>query len=120
MQVDKFTMDKNIVSWSLGDKQISIEINDLKDAHLYAKGKTVLALAGEGNYPSTLLGYNVDGTKKFEVAAPEGFIFSYLTEHPEFGIAVVCGGNEKIDGWYDWHFAIDVKTGKLTRHCPAY
>jgi hypothetical protein len=120
MQIGELTVDKDIVSWSFSNKPVSIKINHLKDACLYAKGKTVLALAGEGNYPSTLLGYNVDGTPKFEVTAPAGYIFSYITEHPEVGVAVVCGGNEKVDGWYDWHFAIDTKTGKLTRHCPAY
>jgi hypothetical protein len=57
---------------------------------------------------------------KNNLTATTGFIFSYLTRHPEIGIAVVCGRNEKVDGWYNWYFAIDVKIGKLTSHCPAY
>lgn len=120
MKVEKFAVDKNIVSWKLGDNQVSIEIDNLEGAYLYLEGKTVLALTGEGNSPPKLIGYSIYGTRKFEVAAPGGFAFSYITRHPEVGVAVVCGGNEKVDGWYDWHFAIDVKTGKLTRHYPAY
>ncbi|NLP14220.1 MAG: hypothetical protein GX383_07095 [Clostridium sp.] len=120
MEVKNFTVNKNVISWELNDGKISIAIDWLKNAYLYSKGKTILVLVGQVDFPSSLLGYSVDGKKKFEVAAPEGFVFSYITAHPEVGVCVVCGGKEKIDGWYDWHFAIDVKIGKLTRHCPAY
>lgn len=52
--------------------------------------------------------------------APESFTLSYLTHHPELGVAVVAGANERIDGWYDWHFGCDVEKTILFRHCPAY
>jgi len=117
LKVDKST---NTISWYLDKKPIKIVCENLDSAKLFSKFKIVIALVGSGNYPSNLIGFSVEGNTKFEIKAPEGFVFSYLTEHPTAGIAVVCGGNEKTDGWYDWYYAVDPKTGKLTKHCPAY
>ncbi|CAM2010605.1 hypothetical protein [Acanthopleuribacter pedis] len=61
-----------------------------------------------------------DGRLMFQVKAPEGFSISYLANHPDAAAAVVCGADEKVDGWYDWHFAIDPKNGSLKRISPAY
>lgn len=66
----------SIISWCLNGKQIAIKCNNLHDARLFLSEETILALAGEGEFPSILFGFSIDGSKKFEVSPPEGFLFS--------------------------------------------
>jgi hypothetical protein len=122
MKYDNFSADKenNVISWQIDGELIFIECPDLDNAYLFPKANLILALVGKGNYPSTLIGFSEKGTRKFEVNAPEEFEFSYLTEHPTAGIAVVCVADKRIDGWMDWHFSVNPSTGELKRHCPAY
>lgn len=116
----KINKDAGIITWNANGNSVAVSCENLDGAYLYSKIETVLVLSGAGDFPTDLFGYSADGIKIFEKEAPEGFVFSYITEHPTAGIAVVCGGKEKIDGWYDWHFSVDPSTGKLSRHCPAY
>ena len=64
--------------------------------------------------------FNKRGEIVANLEEPENFFFSYLTHHPKVGFAVVASTNEKVEGWYDWHFGIDFTNRKLFRHCPAY
>lgn len=56
----------------------------------------------------------------FVIEAPKNFSFSYLVKHPNASVAVVCGGDQAVEGWYDWHFSINPKNGSLERLAPAY
>ena len=122
MGFENFLVDKNnnAITWQFNGELISVACQDLDNAYLFSKNNLILALVGKKNYPEMLIGFNEKGTRKFEVNAPEGFQFAYLTEHPTAGVAVVCGSDERVDGWMDWHFAVDPVTGELKRHCPAY
>lgn len=122
MKFKNFSADKenNVISWRIDGELVSIECPDLDSAHLFTKVNLVIALVGQGSYPSKLIGFSEKGVRKFEVDAPKGFEFSYLTEHPTAGVAVVCVANQRIDGWMDWHFSVNPSTGELKRHCPAY
>jgi hypothetical protein len=122
MNIDRFVVDtkESTISWSLNGTPVSVNCPNLEGARLFPKSDIVLAISGENGLCTTLVGFSVEGMRKFEVAAPEGFLFSYLIEHVTAGIAVVCAGEKYIEGWYDWHFAVDPSSGKLSRHCPAY
>jgi hypothetical protein len=111
---------KNRINWNNNGVPVSVSCEFPSSAQLFASWRVVLVLAGAAEFPTVLLGFALDGKKIFEKEPPEGFVFSYLTEHPTAGLAVVCGGKERIDGWYDWHFVVDPSTGELTKHCPAY
>ena len=122
MKLENFSVDKsnNTVSWKVNGELVEIECKNLDSAHLFSEANLVLTLVGKESYPSTLIGFSIKGTQKFEVNAPKGFEFSYLTEHPTAGVSVVCIADQRIDGWMDWHFSINPSTGELKRHCPAY
>lgn len=116
----KYDLDTDTISLCLDEKQISILCKNLKNAYLYKKVNTILALSGEDNSYSSLIGFSVEGEKKFEVAPPNGFSFYYLTDHPKADASVVCVSKEYVDGWTDWYFSVDILNGNLTRLCPAY
>lgn len=122
MKVNKFKTDKALstISWYLDGKQIVIKCENLHDARLFLREETILALAGEGDFPSILLGFSIDGSKKFEVPPPEGFLFSYFTQHTTTNIAVVCIAKTYKEGWSDWYYSIDIKSGNMIKLNPAY
>ncbi|HEY9062697.1 MAG TPA: hypothetical protein VIO64_19700 [Pseudobacteroides sp.] len=122
MKIDNFKFDKdtNTISLRLDEKPVSITCQHLQNALLYKKANIILALTGEGNLPSILVGFSVEGDKKFEVGPPEGFSFYYLVDHPQADAVVVCVSEKYVEGRTDWHFSVDISSGKLSRLCPAY
>lgn len=118
--IKNFFVDKEQekISWLTLGEEISIIIPNIDQAIL-SNNSLILSLTGTDIYPELLVGYNIKGKEIFKTEAPKGFIFSYFTTHPDIGISVVCGADEKINSWYDWHFSIDKVTGKLKRYCPA-
>lgn len=83
-------------------------------------GNACVLFERTGDTPAGLALFNQRGQLLAHLAEPENFLFSYLTYHPEVGFAVVASANEKVEGWYDWHFGVDFANRKLFRHCPAY
>jgi len=108
------------VSWLHNGKKKTISVKCPDQAIVFSSAEIILVLAGNEASPSVLYGYKPNGEKQFQTEPPEDFSFSYLTKHPEIDAAIVCGAKQKIDNWYDWHFAIEPHAGRLTRHCPAY
>lgn len=108
------------ILWRDNDTEVEVPLVDIDSACEFPNNDLVVALVGTNDFPISLIGFNADGTERFRVYAPKGFIFSYLSTHPKVSMTVVCLANTPIDGWSDWHFAINPKNGALTRHCPAY
>jgi hypothetical protein len=77
--------------------------------------RVALRPEGEGR----LLLFDADGAPAGAIAAPPGYRLSHLVETPE-RLLVVGQGEAPVDGWHDWHFAIDVRSATLTRASPAY
>ena len=50
------------------------------------------------------------------IAAPRGYFLSHFGD----GATVVGQGEAPVDGWWDWHFEVDVEGGRLRRLGPAY
>lgn len=116
----EINQSQNTLSWVNDGDIITAQFNKL-DNYLFFEKKKLIAVLHDvkNNYPSCLSGYSLDGSRKFSVEPPREFIFSYLALHPEAGITVVCSSNQKIEGWYDWHYAINPETGNLQKWCPA-
>ena len=74
-----------------------------------------LSAEGQGR----LLLFDPDGAAAGAIDPPPGFRLSHLVETPE-GLLVVGQGDSPIEGWHDWHFAVDVRGATLRRAGPAY
>ena len=81
-----------------------------------ASGLTV-ALSPEG--AGRLLLFTPDGVPAGAIDAPPGYRLSHLVETPN-RLLVVGQGDVAVDGWHDWHFAIDAEKAALARAGPAY
>lgn len=77
--------------------------------------RVALSLEGEGR----LLLFAADGAPAGAIEAPPGYRLSHLVEAPD-RLLVVGQGEAPVDGWHDWHFAIDTATMTLSRAGPAY
>ncbi|QDV16052.1 hypothetical protein Pan153_06730 [Gimesia panareensis] len=109
------------VKWKSGSHWAKLILPAIQQVKLYDSQDLVLILTGEQACPDTLSAYDYTGQMLFRVPPPEGFAFSYLTDHCQVPIAVVAGSTDgQIDGWYDWHFSVNPQTGKLSRISPAY
>lgn len=78
-----------------------------------ASGMTVAL--GEGR----LLLFAPDGAAAGEIGPPPGYRLSHLVATPD-RLLVVAQGEAAVDGWHDWHFAIDARAATLARAGPAY
>ena len=74
-----------------------------------------VALSADGR----LLLFDPDGAPAGAIAPPPGYRLSHLVETAD-RLLVVGQGEAAIDGWHDWHFAIDARAGALSRAGPAY
>jgi len=66
-----------------------------------------------------LLLFDADGAPAGAIAPPPGYRLSHLVETPD-RLLVVGQGEAAVDGWHDWHFAIDARGFTLSRAGPAY
>jgi hypothetical protein len=77
--------------------------------------KVALSREGEGR----LLLFDPDGAPAGAIGPPPGYRLSHLVETPD-RLLVVGQGESAVDGWHDWHFAIDARSATLVRAGPAY
>ncbi|MEO7779458.1 MAG: hypothetical protein ABIY63_18180 [Fibrobacteria bacterium] len=117
----QFDLKSRVISWKNGTTEIKMSNQNCSHALVDSKGTiVVLLIKNEGADKSELIGFDSIGQQNFKSFPPRGYRFSHLTLHPKAQIAVVCGGEEEVDGWYDWHFSIQPETGELKRIYPAY
>jgi hypothetical protein len=76
-----------------------------------------VALRPEGR--GRLLLFDPAGAPAGAIEPPPGYTLSHLIETPD-RLLVVGQGEAAVDGWPDWHFAIDARNGTLSRAGPAY
>ena len=80
-----------------------------------ASGLTV-EIAADGG--SVLL-CDGEGAAAGVVPAPAGYVLSHFVEQ-EGCLFVVGQGEVPVEGWPDWHFALDASRCRLVRAGPAY
>lgn len=110
------------VGWSFGEKDIRPLIDDVESAMLDDVNGCVLVLLRNGEkFAKELRIFFPSGDEAARFKPPIGFdFFSYLTRYPNKGLAVVCSADSPVDGWRDWHFLYDIKSGRLEKYAPAY
>lgn len=120
--IKEFEVSPGHICWIHNSKKVEIYDSNVVQALADEKKNNVIVLR-KLSEKSDLLELRVlepEGNSIVDLKAPEKFTFSYLTLHPELGVAIVAGANEKVDGWYDWHFGFDKNAKSIFKHCPAY
>ena len=120
--INNFTCDKekNELHWIYNTHQVAIVIDDLDLALVDEKRNVVFVLSKPLPLPVLLTVLNIDGTLLSTFAPPEGASFSYLTLNDKKEVLIVCSFSEKINGWYDWHYSLDLDKKVITRMAPSY
>ncbi|MGM7700577.1 hypothetical protein ACSVDE_02565 [Pseudalkalibacillus sp. Hm43] len=115
-----FWIEGQRASWTYRDQTLHVQLNDLKQGILDLRNNTVLLLTGPDAFPNKLIGFTLEGVRKFEVEPPSVYVYSYLTNHKVYGAAVVCLDTRTTKGWSDWYFSVNTINGELTREGKAY
>ncbi|MHC9003199.1 hypothetical protein [Enterobacter adelaidei] len=120
--INKFICDKekNALHWIYNARQVTIAIDDLDLAMLDEKRNLIFALSQPSPLPVLLTVLNNDGTLLSIFTPPEGASFSYLTLNHQKEVLIVCSFSEKIKGWYDWHYYLDLEKKEIIRMAPSY
>lgn len=115
--------EKNgVVSWKHEGGLFEYKNQHLNQALPYFSEQRVLLLLKDENHKQVLLGFNIDGEKRFETEPPAHFSFYYLSETAGKP-SIVCEGDRLVAdqfGRNSWHFLIDLETGELVKGELAY
>ena len=117
-----FDKVKGKVSWLYQNTLIEINCKSIEHAQLYVEQAVIMVITVSNQVDRKLKGFALDGTLLFEKEPLQGYSFknlSTLNNQP----SVVCDGGETNADAYGrsrWHFAIDTKTGDMTKENLAY
>lgn len=78
----------------------------------------LFVIKSSGVYPEELIIIESQGSELDKIMPPENFSFSYLSRS-EDGVSIICGGDEVVDGHWDWRFKYDYNSGLLEKVGPA-
>jgi len=105
-----FTNDKGVVfNWT--------SEFEIRDANYYQMEDLVVAIVQKIGDKQALIGINLDGSKRFDVAPPDDWFLYYLSSHIDYNISVVCVSDKER---FDWHFGVSATTGEVTSLNRAY
>lgn len=64
--------------------------------------------------------FRPDGSAAFELTTPEGGAFYLFAEHVVHGQCPIVSFDQanKINGWMDWYYLVDVANGSMERLNP--
>lgn len=116
LEIDK---DKSSVKWVFDDKEYNYIIENI-DQTLEDECNKIIILSGPQAYPDRLTVIDGCGVKLFSCYPPDGTSFYYLTKDSSNNILIACTFEEKIEGWYDWHYSLDLTNKDLVRGAPVY
>lgn len=119
-----FILDKvnGKVSWFHQDQLVEIDCKNVVNAQLYDGQVVIIIIKASNQDDGKLQGFALDGNLLFEKEAPQGYSFVYLSTSKNLP-SVVCDSdktNADAYGRSRWHFAIDTKTGDMTKENIAY
>lgn len=119
-----FTLDKlrGKVSWLYQDKMVEVACKSIVNAQLYIENGVIIVITALSQSRRKLQGFALDSTLLFEKEPPHGYSFVNLSTYKNKPSAVCDGGKTNADayGRSSWHFAIDIKTGDMTKENLAY
>ncbi len=118
----ELTFSNNKVTFSLEDKEtLTIALDSyIHSAKEYTEHELMIALIGDkaDNYSTKIIGLSLEGKIKFNVSAPDGYGFYYLTDSGPYRLGVVC---IKIEGYdLDTNWSINPSNGALEVIGRAY
>lgn len=117
LEIDK---DKGSVKWSFDEKEYGYIIENIDQTSEDECNKIIMILSGPQAYPDILTVINAYGVKLFSCSPPDGACFSYLTKDQSNNVLIICIFEEKLEGWYDLHYSLDLTKKDLVRGAPAY
>jgi hypothetical protein len=101
--------EKSTLHWTCNTHQVTIFIDDLDLALVDEKRNVVFVLSKPSPLPMLLTVLNNEGVLVSTFPPPEGASFYYLTLNDAKEVLIVCSFSEKINGWYDWHYSLDLE-----------
>ena len=108
---------RGILSWDDGKDRLSFSAD--VDSYALDEDRNILfVLNNIDSYPEELIILDSQGNELDKIMSPENFSFSYLSSS-EDGVSIICGGDEVVDGHWDWRFKYDYNSGLLDRVGPA-
>lgn len=120
--INNLVVDKETCTlrWAYDACQVTSLIDNLDLAMLDEKRELVFILSQPSPLPTLLTVLNREGGLVSAFPPPEGASFYYLTSNAAKEVLVVCSFHEKREGWYDWHYALDVENKRLMKMTPSY
>lgn len=119
-----FTLDKlsSKVSWLYQNKIVEVACKNIVNAQFYIEKGIIMVITDSSQSHRKLKGFRLDGTVLFENEPPHGYSFVNLSTYKDEPSVVCDGGKSNADayGRSCWHFAIDIKTGDMTKENLAY
>ena len=112
--------DQSIISWNYDGCKRSLKLKSVSQYALDERAGHIFALSVAGSVPEDLYLVDAKDGRYRSLRRPPGFVFYYLTSHPQLGVSIVCVSEELVEGWRDWHFSYDPVSNKLVRAIPAY
>lgn len=112
--------EKNTLHWIYNAHQVTVTIDDLDLAMIDERRKLIFVLSKPSPLPVLLTILNNDGVLLSTFTPPECASFSYLTLNHQKEVLIVCSFSEKMNGWYDWHYSLDLERKELIRIAPSY
>jgi hypothetical protein len=110
------------VSWLHQDQLVEVNCKNVINAQFYVGQAVIIIITASNQVDRKLQGFALDGTLLFEKEPPQGYNFVYLSTSKNQPSVVCDGGKTNADvyGRSSWHFAIDNKTGDMTKENLAY
>lgn len=115
-----FDKETSTLSWVCDTRHVTRHIENLDLAILDENRELVFILSEPSPLPALLTVLNREGDLVLTSPPPEGASFYYLTPNAAKEALVVCSFHEKREGWYDWHYALDVENKRLMKMTPSY
>src|SRR5699024_11200334 len=119
--VKDFKVNETTISWLYTDNLIKIEKYKVDDAKYFEKEKLVIIFYyDKSDLPPYMIGYNIDGTKRFFLKSTYDFGIDSFTNEPGFKNIPVIGWMKEGDMYVDYYFDLNPEDGSLTRYGRAY
>lgn len=119
-----FTFNKvdGNIRWQYNKQLISINCPNTENAQIYLNNDIVVTIVLTNQLDKMIKGFALDGKLLFEKEPPKGYIFKYLSTSKNLPAVVCDGGQSNADkyGRSTWHFAINTKTGDMSKVSLAY
>ncbi len=119
--IKDFNINETTVSWVYNGKLVNIKEYKIRDAKYFKEEELVIIFYYDKNDINPyMIGYNVDGTKRFYFKSKDELGIARFTNEPGFTNIPLVGWVKEKDGITDYYFDLNPEDGSLTRYGRAY